>query len=124
MKIHSLALAFILSALPLTGQSQAPVQLSPAEQKMAWTKKLIEKNPQSYQAYSELAMALARRARETSDTSYYAKAEEALSKSLALSPDNFEARKAEVWILLGKHEFGEARDKAQRLNKRAPDDVL
>jgi tetratricopeptide (TPR) repeat protein len=124
MKIHSLALTLILSALPATSQSQAPAQPSPAEQKMAYAKKLIEKNPQSHQAYNEFAMALARRARETSDTSYYAQAAEALAKSLALSPDNFDARKAEVWILLGKHEFGAARDKALTLNKRAPDDVL
>jgi len=39
-------------------------------------------------------------------------------------PDNLEGRKAQVWILLGKHEFAEALKLARALNQRFPDDVL
>ena len=59
-------------------------------------------------------MALARRARETSDPAFYAKAEEALGRALAKTPDDYEALRARVWILLGQHHFAEARDEAQR----------
>jgi len=39
-------------------------------------------------------------------------------------PDNLEGRKAQVWILLGKHEFAEALKLAKALNQKSPDDVL
>lgn len=83
----------------------------------------IEKQPQHYPYYNALAMAYARRARETSDVGFYGKAEEALQKSLALSPDNFEGLKAEAWLQLGRHEFAKALETATKLNKMAPDDV-
>ena len=72
----------------------------------------------------QLAMALARRARETSDVTYYAQAEDALKKSLALAHANLDGEKVHVWLLLGKHEFPAALDAAKVLNKRVPDDVL
>src|SRR5260370_11719606 len=97
---------------------------SPAEQKMRWAQKAIEKDGNRYQPYNELALALARRARETSDDSYYLKAEGALRKSFELSPENLEGQKVQVWILLGKHEFAKALKLANALNQRVPDDVL
>ena len=99
-------------------------QLSPAEQGIAQAKQQIEKNPKQPEGYNTLALALARRAREISDVAYYTQAEEAVQKSLAVSPGNFGGEKAHVWILLGKHEFAQARDAAHDLNKRVPDDVL
>ena len=38
---------------------------------------------------------------------YYQQAEEAIARSLQLSPGNREAQKMRVWALLGKHEFAE-----------------
>ena len=49
---------------------------SPAEQSMAVARRMIEKNPKDYEAYNALALAQSRRARETSDVAFYAKAEE------------------------------------------------
>ena len=40
-----------------------------------------------------------------------------------LSPDNFEAMKVRVWLLLGRHEFQKALDAATPLNQKMPDDV-
>jgi tetratricopeptide (TPR) repeat protein len=97
---------------------------SPAEQKIAWAQQAIEENPRRYQFYNELAMALARRARETADVSYYAQADSALAKSFQLSPENLEGEKVRAWVLLGKHEFTQALELAKALNKRTPDDVL
>jgi tetratricopeptide (TPR) repeat protein len=69
-------------------------------------------------------MALARRARETGDPQYYEQAEQSVQTSLKLAPDNLEAERVRVWILLGKHEFASALEHAAALNKRIPDDVM
>ena len=81
---------------------------------MAQAKRLIEKNPKQFEAYNALALALSRRARETSDVTFYAQAEEALKKSFAISPDNFDGEKIHVWLLLGKHEFPAALRRGQK----------
>ena len=118
----------ILSAVTAAvAQSSSPFvesKLSPAEQSMAQAERLIEKNPKNYEAYNALALAQSRRARETSDVKFYINAEETLKKSFAISPDNFDGKRIEVWLLLGKHEFAAAREEAIQLNKRMPDDVM
>src|SRR5207249_11018761 len=48
---------------------------------------------------------------------------DALPISLELSPQNLAVQKVGVWILLGKHEFAQARQQAEILNRRMPDDV-
>ena len=103
--------------------SSGEVKLSPAEQAMAQAKRLIEKNPKNYEAYNALALALSRRARETSDANFYTQAEATLKKSFEISPDNFDGKRIQVWLLLGKHEFAAAREAAMQLNQRMPDDV-
>jgi tetratricopeptide (TPR) repeat protein len=105
--------------------SASPVQqLSPAERNMAQSKKLIEKNPNDFEAYNALALSLSRRARETSDVTFYTQGEEALQKSFAISPENFDGQRIRVWLLLGKHEFAAALQAAQKLIQKVPDDVM
>jgi tetratricopeptide (TPR) repeat protein len=99
-------------------------KLSPAEQSMAQANHLIERNSKNFEAYNALALALSRRARETSDVKFYSLAEEALKKSFEISPENFDGAKIRVWVLLGKHEFAAAREEALKLNKIMPDDVM
>jgi len=103
--------------------AQAPEALSPAQLSITRAQAAIAKSPSDSHAHVELAMSLARRARETSDVAFYAQADEALKQSLLLKPDNFEALKAQTWILLGKHEFSRALELATRLQKQNPDDV-
>lgn len=103
--------------------AQVQQTLSPAQLSVNRAQAAISKSPSDSHAYVELAMALARRARETSDVSYYSSADEALKHSLLLKPDNFEAVKAQTWILLGKHEFSRALELATKLQKQNPDDV-
>ena len=117
-----LSTATVLSAQ--TSGMSAGSKPSPAEQSISQAQRLIEKNPKNYEAYNALAFALSRRARETSDVRFYAEAEEALNKSLEISPDNFGGKGIGVWLLLGKHEFAAAREEALQLNKRMPDDVM
>jgi Flp pilus assembly protein TadD len=97
---------------------------SPAERSIAAAQKAIAARPSRHDAYNELALALARRARETADTTYYDRAEEAIRTSLELSPNNFEAQKMRAWVLLGRHEFGQALELARALNTQVPDDLV
>lgn len=97
---------------------------SPAQRRIEQARSLLARNPGGCQGHNDLALALARRARETSDPAFYAQAEQALEKCLALSPDDVEALKVKAWVFLGQHRFAEARDLAIALNKRIPDDVM
>lgn len=126
MKSLAQWLFILTSVTTVFAQSGASVaaKLSPAEQSMAQAERLIEKNPKNYEAYNALALAQSRRARETSDVKFYADGEQSLQKSYAISPDNFDGKRIEVWLLLGKHEFAAARDEALKLNKKMPDDIM
>jgi tetratricopeptide (TPR) repeat protein len=115
----------LLLIIGTAGLAQTPsAKLSPAERSMAQARKLIEKNPNDFEAYNSLALAFSRRARETSDVVFYSRGEEALQKSFAISPDNFDGQKIRVWLLLGKHEFAAALEAAKGLNRKLPDDVM
>ena len=125
MKMKSFHLAILVALLAPAAYSQSPVSVStPALQAVTWAEAAIKENPDRSQSYNDLALAYIRRVRETSDTSYYEQAQAALQKSLQMSPENFEARKAEVMILLGRKEFTKALELATALNKKTPDDVM
>src|SRR5207302_4036692 len=119
-----LVLALTTATLSQTAASSAQAKPSPAEQSMARATQLIEKNPKNFEAYNALALALSRRARETSDVKFYADALPILKKSFEISPNNFDGERIQVWLLLGKHEFAAAREAALKLSKRMPDDVM
>src|ERR1700757_4533011 len=125
-KLTVLLLLFMtaLAAVPQTATLSVDVELSPAQRSMAQANRLIEKNPRNFEAYNALALALSRRARETSDVKFYAQAEETLKKSFEISPGNFDGERIHVWLLLGKHEFAAACEEARKLNKKMPDDVM
>jgi tetratricopeptide (TPR) repeat protein len=124
MKRIAALLLLVLGAVAGFAQAPAEIKLSPAEASMAQARKLIEKNPKDFEAYNALALALSRRARETSDVKFYAQAEETLQKSFEVSPDNFDGQRIHVWLLLGKHEFAAALEAAKKLSQRMPDDVM
>jgi tetratricopeptide (TPR) repeat protein len=96
---------------------------TPAEQAIRQAAADIEKQPAHYAHYNALAMAYARRARETADGQFYAKAEEALGKSFAIAPDNFEGMKVRTFLQLERHEYAGALESAKKLNKIVPDDI-
>ena len=124
--MKTIATLFLVFTIVISTRAQsAPAQanLSPAEQNIAKARKLIEQNPKNFEAYNALALALSRRARETSDVAYYAQAEEALQKSFAISPENFDGARVHAWLLLGKHEFAAALEESTKLNKKMPDDI-
>lgn len=106
------------------GVARAAAPPSPAERHVARAERTIKEAPGLPDGYNELALALARRARETADPAFYARAVEAAHKSLSLAPDNVGALKAKAWALLGQHDFAAALQIARALNLRVPDDVM
>jgi tetratricopeptide (TPR) repeat protein len=114
MKSQILAVLFCL--VPAFGATPAETAIRKAQEEIA-------RRPGYYAGFNALAIAYARRARETSDVAFYAKAEETLNQSFALAPDNYEGLKVKTWLLLGRHEFAKAREMALRLNRQTPDDV-
>lgn len=122
-RLLALFALFALCALPLyaTGQSAEPG--SPASRRIDEVRRQIAARPHDASLHAALAQALARRARESADPDFYRQAEGAVAAALALEPQSLEARKARVWILLGKHEFAAALTEAEALHKLVPDDV-
>lgn len=98
--------------------------LTPAQSAIDALEKAIAAEPARADLHGDLALAFARRARETSDVLYYDRAEAAAAKALALAPGNLSGERARIWVRLGKHEFAAALTLAQALNQRVPDDVL
>lgn len=113
-------LSLWLLGAPVAGAEAHP---SPAQQKIALAQRAIEKKPDAARPYAELAFALARRARETSDPAFYLEADAAIAKALERDPQNYDALKARAWVLLGKHEFAKAFEEATALQRRSPDDL-
>jgi tetratricopeptide (TPR) repeat protein len=107
---------FIAAAITAFAQTPAEISIQKAQEQIA-------KHPDHAAYYSGLAMAYARRARETSDVQYYTKADETVDQALKISPGDFEALKVRAWLLLGRHEFAKAAQAAAELNRRVPDDV-
>jgi tetratricopeptide (TPR) repeat protein len=127
MKIIASALvAFAAAGLVAAraATSSSTESLTPAQQKIELARKRIAGNPARFEGHNDLAMALARRARETADPGFYVQAANALAESRRLSPGNLDADKVEAWVLLGQHEFGKALDKAKAINRRVPDDLM
>jgi tetratricopeptide (TPR) repeat protein len=127
MKPIALLLVLVVNAtlgFAQTSSASAAQKLSPAERNIVQAKKLIEKNANDFEAYNALALALSRRARETSDVGFYTQGEAALQKSFAISPNNFDGQRIRVWLLLGKHEFQAALEAAKNLSRKVPDDVM
>jgi tetratricopeptide (TPR) repeat protein len=109
-------IAILFSILPTFAATPAETAIRKAQEEIA-------KRPDYSPYYNALAMAYARRARETSDVAFYAKADETLKRSFAIAPDNYEGLKVQTWLLLGRHEFAKAREVAMKLNRQTPDDV-
>ena len=124
LAVFLLTVVIAVASFAQTNDPSGGSNLSPAERSIAQANSMIAKNPKNFEAYNALALALSRRARETSDVKFYAQGEDALKKSLEISPGNFDGERILVWLLLGKHEFAAAREEARKLNKNMPDDVM
>ena len=109
-----LGLAFLLLSV---------VAESPAQQRVEAAQARVQKEPKSSQALNDLAFALCRRGRESGDPAWYDRAEAALHKSFQLAPENYDAQKLHIAVLLGRRQFREALEEATKLNHKTPDDI-
>ena len=96
---------------------------TPTQQRIAAAKQQIAADPKRVQAHNELALAYILRARETADLTYLEDADAALTQGLKQEPESFSLQKTQVVLMLSRHEFSQARERATILNHRMPDDV-
>ncbi|AXC11699.1 hypothetical protein ACPOL_2377 [Acidisarcina polymorpha] len=96
---------------------------TPAQQSIAAAQQQIKLDPKKVQAFNELALGLLRRSRETADAKYLKDAEAALAQGLQLAPGDFQMQRTEVALMLGRHDFAQAKERALILHHRTPDDV-
>jgi tetratricopeptide (TPR) repeat protein len=100
-------------------QEQTPAQL-----RIAAARQQIAADPKKVQAYNELATADQRRARETANPKYFKDADDALTEGLKLDSSDFQLQKTQVALMLGRHQFAQALERAKALNQHVPDDVM
>lgn len=77
------------------------------------------------QAWTQLARALVKKARQSSDGRFYAQAEAAAEQALSLSPDSAAAQQVRLAVLLHAHQFSQAyRTAALALREHPRDSTL
>ncbi len=93
---------------------------SPTSRQIEAAQKLIDKNPKMPNGYNSLAVAYIQSARETGDFSLNSKAETAVNRALEIEPENPDAQKLKISLMLTFHRFAEALDAATRLQPKFP----
>lgn len=97
--------------------------VSPVDLRIAAAQKQIKADPKSAAAFNAMAIALVRKGRDYQDEALYREADKAIDESLKLSPDNYDALKTRVAVLLGLNEPAAALKVETELNKKTPDDI-
>ncbi len=120
------AVAFIASGAVLQHDRPAPPKPGrsgpqTAEQVVVAAQNAIRANPRSDRAYATLASASLDRVRETGDPSWYAKADEAGTRALAIAPHNVQAIDALASLANSRHRFAEGLRLATQSTKLEPD---
>jgi tetratricopeptide (TPR) repeat protein len=125
--VTALAMVFILKSPSrrnsISPQSRRDALISgQADRRILFAQKTIERAPNRPEGYNQLASAYLQKARESSDFSFYAKAESALTRSFEVEPDNYDAVKLKAKIELSQHRFKDALKTARRAQLRRLDD--
>jgi len=103
-----------------TIENSAP--LSKVDQRILRAQQSIAKFPNSADAYNQLASAYMQKARETADFSFNAHADAAITRSLAVDPDNYDGLKLRTKLQLTYHRFAEALETTHQLQRFRNDD--
>jgi tetratricopeptide (TPR) repeat protein len=98
------------------------MQPSKADERIFRARLLIERMPNRAAGYNQLGAAYMQKARETSDFSLNAVANDSINKSLAIEPDNYDALKLRAKLELTYHRFAEALQTARRAQAFRNDD--
>jgi tetratricopeptide (TPR) repeat protein len=105
-------------------KTENPVTTGLANRQIEAAQKLIEKSPKMPNGYNSLAVAYIQSARETGDFSLNSKAETAANRALELEPENINAQKIKLSLMLTFHRFAEALDAAKKLQSKFPQDAF
>ncbi len=97
---------------------------SQAQQLIAAARQQLKADTSKVQAWDALASAFIRRNRETGDPRFLEEAQGALSQGLKLDATNFQLLRTRVALMLSRQEFAQAKELANELNHRVPDDVM
>src|SRR5438876_4989733 len=113
-----------LTALVLAGLLPPPGlgAPSPADQEIAAAERRVEGAAVTPDDYVALASAFMRKSRESGDLGYYARANAAVERALALDSNHYGALRAAPWVLLGLHDFRGALAAAERVRALEPED--
>jgi tetratricopeptide (TPR) repeat protein len=95
---------------------------SKADQRILRAMQAIERSPNRSEGYNQLASAYMQKARETADFSLNANADDAITRSLAVEPDNYDALKLRAKLQLTYHRFAEALETTRRAQTVRDDD--
>jgi tetratricopeptide (TPR) repeat protein len=136
MKKKIVLVVFLISSLIIPGWSQSKreeaenkVHDESIQRELTNTDDIIKSylariklDPDSYSNYTKLGEAYIQKARETGDTAYYDKAEEALKRALELYPDSYATVVFLGQVSSSKHDFKSALDYAEKAVKLKPED--
>lgn len=131
-------LAIVIGIQAVTKQSPRPeginsqavaaasVRATISDRQLRAAQDTIERAPVDPKGYNLLCAAYLKKARETGDFGFNARAEAALNRSLELSrpEDNYDALGLKATLLLAYHRFEEALEVARRAQKMRPQDPL
>jgi tetratricopeptide (TPR) repeat protein len=102
--------------------SPEPARLTKTDQRILQGMTAIERAPDKSDGYNQLAAAYMQKARETNDFDLNAQADEAITRSLAVESDNYDALKLLAKLQLTYHRFAEALATARRAQTVRTDD--
>ena len=100
----------ILAFVALFGLPAVPAlaQPSAADNHIAYYERVLRRSPNDARTYYRLGDAFIRKARETGDLAYFARAETALRRSLELAPGQAGALRHLAYVFYSRHEFDAA----------------
>jgi len=92
------------------------------DQRILRAQQSIVKFPNNADGYNQLASAYMQKGRETADFSFNAQAEAAITRSLAVEPDNYDGLKLRTKLQLTYHRFAEALETTHHIQTFRGDD--
>jgi tetratricopeptide (TPR) repeat protein len=103
-------------------ESKPVVKANKTDQGIVRAMRAIEKLPNRAEGYNQLASAYMQKARETADFELNKSADDAITRSLAVEPDNYDALKLRAKLQLTYHRFSDALDTARQAQTVRTDD--